>query len=199
MPNTSATGGYLADVTQPAEGVAFRRFIGELLRGVTGLPGDMVRPSWQENPPPMPAYGADWLAYGVTARRVEAGDPWQAEKTDGTGSALRRHEMLDVQCTAYGNNAEAILAALRDGLDVAQNREKLFLASMTVADCGQIVHTPELVNERWWNRADMTITLRREVRREYPILTFLAAAGSVDALREATTITQSFDSRKGEK
>ena len=34
MPNTSATGGYLADVTPPAEGVALRRFIGELLRGV---------------------------------------------------------------------------------------------------------------------------------------------------------------------
>lgn len=198
MPNTSATGGYLADVTPPAEGVALRRFIGELLRGVTGLPGDLVRPSWQENPPPIPAYGTDWLAYGVTARRVEAGEPWQAEKTDGTGSALRRHEMLDVQLTAYGNNAEAILAALRDGLDVAQNREQLFLASVTVADFGQIVHAPELVNERWWNRADAILTLRREVRREYPILTFWAALGDITA-QGAATIPQDFDSRKGEQ
>lgn len=196
--NTSATGGYLQDVTPPAEGIALRRFIGELLRGVTGLPGDLVRPSWQENPPPMPAYGVDWLAYGVTARRVEAGEPWQAEKTDGTGSALRRHEMLDVQVTAYGANAEAILASLRDGLDVAQNREQLFLAAMTVADFGQIVHAPELVNERWWNRADMTVTLRREVRREYPILTFLAALGDITA-QGAATIPQDFDSRKGEQ
>lgn len=198
MPNTSATGGYLQDVTPSTEGVALRRFIGELLRGVTGLPGDLVRPSWQENPPPMPAYGTDWLAYGVTARRVEAGEPWQAEKTDGTGSALRRHEMLDVQLTAYGNNAEAILAVLRDGLDVAQNREQLFLASVTVADFGQIVHAPELVNERWWNRADATLTLRREVRREYPILTFLAALGDITA-QGAATIPQDFDSRKGEQ
>lgn len=198
MPNTSATGGYLADVTPPAEGVTLRRFIGELLRGVTGLPGDLVRPSWQENPPPMPAYGTDWLAYGVTARRVEAGEPWQAEKTDGTGSALRRHEMLDVQVTAYGNNAEAILASLRDGLDVAQNREQLFLAGVAVADFGQIVHAPELVNERWWNRADATLTLRREVRREYPILTFLAALGDISA-QGGATIPQDFDSRKGEQ
>ena len=195
MPNTSATGGYLADVTPPAEGVALRRFIGELLRGVTGLPGDMVRPSWQENPPPMPAYGIDWLAYGVTARRVEAGEPWQAEKTDTSGAVLRRHEMLDVQLTAYGDNAEAILAALRDGLDVAQNREQLFLAGVTVADFGQIVHAPELVNERWWNRADSTLTLRREVRREYPVLTFAAAVGDI----AAADFPVDFDSRKGEK
>ena len=193
MPNTSATGGYLADVTPPADGVALRRFIGELLRGVTGLPGDMVRPSWQENPPPMPAFGTDWLAYGVTARRVEAGDPWQAERADGAGSYLRRHESLDVQVTAYGANAEAILASLRDGLDVAQNREQLFLASMTVEDCGQIVHAPELVNERWWNRADMTVTLRREVRREYPILSFAQAEGMIEAdgsrhIREPWTV-----------
>ena len=181
MPNTSATGGYLADVTPPAEGVALRRFIGELLRGVTGLPGDMVRPSWQENPPPMPAYGTDWLAYGVTARRVEAGDPWQAERADGSGSYLRRHESLDVQVTAYGANAEGILAALRDGLDVAQNREQLFLANVTVVECGQIIHAPELVNERWWNRADMTVTLRREVRREYPILHFVGADAKIVA------------------
>jgi hypothetical protein len=66
---------------------------------------------------------------------------------------------------------------------------------MTVADFGQIVHAPELVNERWWNRADATLTLRREVRREYPILTFLAAIGTV----EAATIPQDFDSRKGEQ
>ena len=198
MPNTSATGGYLQDVTPPAEGVALRRFIGELLRGVTGLPGDLVRPSWQENPPPMPAFGTDWLAYGVTARRVEAGEPWQAEMADGSGAALRRHEMLDVQVTAYGTNAEAILASLRDGLDVAQNREQLFLAAVTVADCGQIVHAPELVNNRWWNRADMTITLRREVRREYPILAFLAALGDISA-QGGATIPQDFDSRKGEQ
>lgn len=197
--NTSATGGYLADVTPPAEGQALRRFIGELLRGVTGLPGELVRPAWQTNPPPVPAHGVDWLAYAVTARRVEAGDPWQAEKPDASGAVLRRHEMIDVQCTAYGDNAEATLAALRDGLDVAQNREQLFLAAVTVADVGPIVHAPELVNEQWWNRADMTVTLRREVRREYPILSFVAADGDVEALREAATIPQSFDSRKGSR
>lgn len=180
MPNTSATGGYLQDVSPPAEGVALRRFIGELLAGVTGLPGELVRPQWQENPPPVPAFGTDWLAYGVTARRVEAGLPWQAWK-DGDGSHLRRHEMLDVQLIAYGENAEAILAALRDGLDVAQNREQLFLAGVAVQDFGAIIHAPELINERWWNRADATLTLQREVRRVYPILSFVAAYGDINA------------------
>lgn len=181
MPNTSATGGYLADVTPPAEGVALRRFIGEFLAGVSGLAGELVRPAWQENPPPMPAYSVTWLAYGVTARRVENGAPWQAERRDGSGGVLRLHEMLDVQLTAYGADAEALLATVRDGCDVAQNREQLFLAAVTVADFGDIIHAPELINERWWNRADATLTLRREIRREYPILHFVKAEGMIEA------------------
>ena len=189
MSNTSATGGYLADVTPPQEGVALRRFIGELLAGVTGLPGELVRPIWQDNPPPLPEHGTTWLAYGITARRVEAGEPWQAEMADGSGAALRRHEMLDVQLTAYGE-AEALLASLRDGLDVAQNREQLFLAAVAVVDFGAIIHAPELINERWWNRADSTLTLRREVRREYPILTFAAAEGGITGQAAAHDIVK---------
>ena len=177
--NTSATGGYLQDVHPPVEGVALRRFLHDFLAGVSGLPGDLVRPSWQDNPPPMPAHGVTWLAYGVTARRVEAGEPWQAWK-DGAGSHLRRHETLDVQLTAYGE-AEALLAAIRDGVDVAQNREQLFLAGVTVADFGAIIVAPELIGELWWNRADALLTMRREVRREYPILSFVAAYGALHA------------------
>lgn len=189
MSNTSATGGYLQQVAGPMEGLDLRRFLGTVLVGVSGLDPQLVRPSWQQNPPPIPNIDTDWMAFGISARRAD-NDPYQAEKDDGQRSIMARHEELDILLTFYGPNCLQIAAELRDGFELTQNTESLLLAGMAYIDLSDIVHAPELVNERFYDRADATLTIRREVRREYRILNFVAAYGVIHANRDVTTLSR---------
>lgn len=189
MSNTSATGGYLTPgMIAPDEDQTLRRFLQRLLSGVTGLVGDMVRPMWQTNPPPVPAIDVNWLAFSVDNQRPDA-NPYQRQ-TDDDGMLLVRHEDLDLRCIFYGPNCQKNANLLRDGLYVAQNRERLFLAGVAVVGVSDTMHVPELINDRYFDRADITISMRREIRRDYQVLHFLGAAGTVEANREEALITE---------
>lgn len=193
MPNTSATGGYLLQGDpKPIEGQALRRFLHGLLVGVSGLPTTLVRPSWQPNPPPIPDIDTDWLAFGISAVRPEAGDPYYRQLDTGEGLTIR-HEAIDVACTFYGPNAVGNAGALRDGMYIGQNRENLYLAGMGLVGFSDTIHAPELINDRFFDRADITMTLRREVRRTYPILHFVAAYGAIHANRAITTLHRDWE------
>ena len=61
---------------------------------------------------------------------------------------------------------------------------------MAIVYVGNITHAPELINERFFDRADMTMTVRREIRREYRILPFVAANGLIRANRDIETLTR---------
>lgn len=185
--NTSATGGYLTQVSGPIDGLDLRRFIGTVISGISGLPPEYVRPAWQPNPPPIPGIDVDWIAFGITNRRAD-NDPYQRE--DGLTTTMIRHEELDILITCYGPDCLQLAAELRDGTDLTQNNESLLLAGMAIVDLSDITHAPELINERFFDRADMTMTIRREIRREYRILTFVAANGIIRANRAIETLTR---------
>jgi hypothetical protein len=190
MSNTSATGGYLTQGTPaPSEGQALRRFLQAMLVGVTGLPNNLVRQSWEANPAPVPSIETNWMAFGIESQRSEAGDPYHRQRDDGS-SLLIRHEELDVACIFYGPDAQQNANLLRDGLYLAQNRESMYSVGMGLVGFSETFHVPELINDRFFDRADITMTLRREVRREYPVLHFLAADGIIYANRHVTTLTR---------
>lgn len=187
MPNTSATGGYLQQSSGPIEGLDLRRFIGTLLVGVSGFTTGLVRPSWQQNPPPMPSIGTNWMAFGITSRKADNA-PYQVEKADGLGAIMLRHEELEILLVFYGPDCLQKAAEVRDGFYISQNTEALFLAGMAYIDLSDIIHAPELVNDRYFDRADATLTIRREVRRDYPILSFVSANGTLHADRGINTL-----------
>lgn len=187
MSNTSATGGYLQQVAGPIEGLDLRRFIGTVLVGVSGFAPEMVRPAWQQNPPPVPNIDTNWMAFGITARRAD-NDPYQVEKDDGQGTLMLRHEELDIMLAFYGPDCLQKAAEVREGFELTQNTESLLLAGMAYIDLSDIIHAPELVNDRYFDRADTTLTIRREVRREYRILNFVSANGAIHANRDVTTM-----------
>lgn len=188
MPNTSATGGYLSQTSGPLDGLDLRRFIGSVLVGVSGLAPELVRPAWQQNPPPVPGIDVNWMAFGITSRRAD-NDPYQAEKSGGDGSIMLRHEELDILLTFYGPGCLQKAADVRDGFELTQNTESLLLAGMAYIDLSDVIHAPELVNDRWFDRADATLTIRREVRREYRVLSFVGAGGGVKANRGTESLT----------
>lgn len=189
MSNTSATGGYLRQTTGPVDNLDFRRFVGTVLVGISGFAPELVRPAWQPNPAPIPGIDTDWMAFGQTSRRVDF-DAYQAEKTDGTLTTQTRHEEIDFVLTFYGPNCLGKASELRDAADITQNQSALYLAGMAIVDFTDITHAPELVNERWFDRCDMTMTIRREIRREYRILNFVSAYGETYANRDISTLSR---------
>ena len=188
MPNSSATGGYLTQTSSSIDGQALRRFLQSVIVGVTGLNATLVRPMWQQNPPPVPSIDVDWCGFAIMTQRPEKGA--FHEQLDAGGATLLRHEELDLLCAFYGPNCLVNAGLLRDGLElIAQNREQLFLAGMGINGFSDITHAPELVNDRFFDRADITMTIQREIRRSYDILHFVGASGNVTANRGIESLT----------
>lgn len=188
MPNTSATGGYLTQTSSSIDGQALRRFLQSVIVGVTGLNATLVRPMWQQNPPPIPSIDVDWCGFAIMTQRPEKGA--FHEQLNAGGATLLRHEELDLLCAFYGPSCLVNAGLLRDGLElIAQNREQLFLAGMGVNGFSDITHAPELVNDRFFDRADITMTIQREIRRSYDILHFVGASGTVTANRDTESLT----------
>lgn len=190
MTNTSATGGYLPATPSPAplEGPALINFFQEWIVGLTGLPGKMVRPRWQQEPPNIPEEGTDWLAFGITNR---AADTFAVELHPPLGpdyNQIRRHEVLDILVSIYGPNADNYAHLLREGMALAQNREPLSLNSMGLISSGAVQTVPELVKEKWYYRVDMPFSIRRQIVREFRVLSLTSAQGTVNNENYLTSI-----------
>lgn len=180
MPNTSATGGpLLPSSSAPSDDDALVDFLNAVIAGITGLSGTLIRPRWQERPPPLPPVGTTWMATGIGTR---SGDtfPEVEHDPDGEGADnLNQHEEFVLDCTFYGPAAQSTATLLRDGLNIAQNREVLDTNGVKFIATGPMPNTPEVVNQRWLMRTDMPITFRREVGRTYPVLNIIEAVGTV--------------------
>jgi hypothetical protein len=53
------------------------------------------------------------------------------------------------------------------------------MANMGFVATGDIMHIPELINERWFDRYQMGVTLRRQIFRTYPVLSFVSVSGII--------------------
>lgn len=188
-PNTSATGGYLqpASSTPLPGGLSFHRFIQTMLVGISGLSGDLVRPKWQPNPPKQPDGDVNWLAFAL---QDDDADTNAFSGVDENGhNIFQRMETLEVPCSFYGPASYEIAKLLRDGLQIPQNTEAINRASMGFVSTSRIVHVPDLVNEIWVNRYEMSLFLRREILRSYPIVTFLSVSGTLTVNDNPKTVS----------
>lgn len=194
MPlNSSASGGYLSPAANPAplEGQALLRFFQQIIVGITALPGNMVRPYWQEEPPDIPDAGTAWAAFKITKRPSDE-YPFVGMSNvplGGVAYQMQRHEELDILTTFYdmgstglnnsGGQADYNVSLLRDGLLVPQNREPLFLAGMGLVKTGDEVPVPVIVKKRWQYRVDLEWVVRRQINRVYNVTTIVSAQGDI--------------------
>lgn len=182
MANDSSTAGYLLpdpNGPQPLEGDPFVEFMQAIVVGITGLDGSKVRPRWQTNVPNLPLANENWAAIGAVRTipdtfAVELHDP----DDEGT-SELQRHEVIELLASFYGPLADAYAALLRDGLQIAQNREVFQLNAVALVDTGEAITAPILTKNVWQNRVDIRITVRRQVRRVYRVFNLLSANGVI--------------------
>lgn len=190
MPNTSATGGALLPSTTPAplEGAALQNFLHDWFVALSGLDNTMVRPRWQAEPVNIPQATDSWLAFGIT--RYES-DTFASEQHFASGSGyneIRRHEVLNILLSFYGPSADSYAAILRDGMQVAQNREVLTLNAMGLVESGEVVAVPELVKDKWYYRADLTVRIRRQIVRQYAVQNLLTGHVGLDNEHYVTPI-----------
>ncbi len=161
-------------------GLNLTQFIQTVMVGVSGLPGILVRPKWQVDPPKQPDIGVNWMAIGIETLTPDANGYVGVNEDEATVS--QRHEAIDVSCHIYGPDALENADLIRDGFQVPPNLEALRSADMGFVETSTARHLPDLVNQRWINRYIMNVILRREVRRVYPILTFLSARGTIHSV-----------------
>lgn len=181
MPNDSSTGGYLSPVAPSSAlfDAALDAVLQQMVAGITGLPGPMVRPRWQPIVPKQPEPSVDWCAIGVVS--FDPSD-YPAESHDGTGGGSdtqQAWEEFTVLASFYGPAGMLNASLLRRGVYVAQNREPLQAAGMDVVDAGKTTTAPDLVNQQWVRRFDIPLRLRRKVQTTYPVLNIASADDAI--------------------
>lgn len=134
-----------------------------LVQALTGLPENLVRPRWQPKPPKVPGPEVTWCAVGIVRRCAPPVSEVRRVRLPGgtESSRVETHELLEVLASFYGPQADELALALREGLQVEENRYPLREANMAYVQNGPLTHVPERVNMRFIYRVDVPLTFRR--------------------------------------
>lgn len=187
---SSAYPGYLLPTTpSPLDDEQLGRRLSNLIAGVTGLPGAMVRPRWQADAPPIPPPETDWAAVGVTTYPTRGGVPYLQHVSDDDGHDVV-HDPSDLEAlvTFYGPGCAGLARLVTTALWVGQSWEQLTPLGISLRDVGEVRVTAEKVNERFYRRADFVLQLTQSVTRDYAILNVLRADGEVHAQHGVDTM-----------
>lgn len=181
MANDSTASGYLAPTDAVVADDGLEDIFTGMVVGISGITAGLVRPRWQKDPPPIPAASINWCAIGITVTTPDDNAAIShAPGLNGDGvDTLLRHEEIEVMASFYGPQGQANALRLRDGLQVAQNRDTLALAGVRFVSAGRLMNAPDLANQQWIRRYDLTLTFRRAVTRTYNIRNLRSASGNV--------------------
>lgn len=197
MSNTSATGGYIQPFQPVGSDQEFRRFLQQVLVNVSQLPDEMVLQAWQANVNLVNQINQDWLSFGILSRTPDA-TPYFSMGTQEEGLNYQRYESIDIGCFFYGPNCQSYAALVRDNLTIPQNTDILGFGGIGITNFSETRHVPELYNDHWFDRADLTITVMREIRRTYPTLSFTQSGGTLYVNSATTTQTVDWSATAGE-
>lgn len=188
MANTSATGGYLTPTSPPpAADLDLDVLLQGVIAGITGLPGDKVRPRVQPNDQlgrpvtPIPNADTDWCAVEVTS--YDPDDmPALIHISDGDGyTILRRSARLNVLASFYGPHSDYYANLAHDALYIGQNREAMQADGLNFVSAETVRRVPDIVNGSNRRRADLPMRLVQAIERRYEIRNVLQADGTIRA------------------
>lgn len=174
MSNDSTTAGYLTPVGElPKYDKELEREISRWICGVSGLPANVVFPRWADPQPLIPRNGVTWCAFGITTmpRPVTLANI----QTTDEQSEQWTWEKVTVICCFYGPQGAATATTFREGIYVAQNNAELNKTGLSLVSTTDVISAPELINNIWVRRYDLTATLSRKNIRIYNIKTIQSA------------------------
>lgn len=183
--NNSSTGGYIlpAPPAPLPSNLTFKQFLQTAFVGISGLDPTLVRPKWEINPAKQPDVGINWLAIGIGTKRSNYNIyNGSAVVNSQIVNVSSRHEDIEVKCSFYGPNSDDYVDVVVDGFQIQQNLEALATAFMGFVYTSEAIRVPDFVNERWIDRYEMSVFLRRERLRTYPILTFSSVSGTIESI-----------------
>lgn len=192
IPNSS-TGGILvpgvAPFPVPIYGDPLLDLFHDTIQGIIGFTdGSLVRPRWQPDPPNIPDFSVDWVAFGIVMTKKDW-QPYQFHDptaNDGNGAQVfERDEELTILHSFYGPNSQQLQSQYEDGLQIDQNRGLLDINGIKLMSMQDAYQLPALLKEKWVKKVDQRVVFRRRIRRVYPTLTLLAA--NVDIINEQFT------------
>lgn len=178
--NSSSAPGFLAPLSEPLFDDPLADFLHGFFVGLTGLDGTMVRPRWQPEPPNMPDFTDNWLAFGIN--RIQEDDfAYQGEDPhDRQQDVVERDQILTVLCSFYGPQGMRIAHRMSVGVQLAQNRTYLASQQITVIDVQDAFNIPALLKEKWVPRVDRSMRLRRRAGWTFGIRTVESAQAQLD-------------------
>ena len=156
------------------------------LATLLGLPGDLVRPRWQPEPPNQPALNADWVAFSATADEEAT---QTSQRLIGTELVMIRQETVDMFVSAYGPNAYSLLTRLNDCLQLGDNRAALQRLGIDFTFKTRTTYVPSLVREINVRRADAHFYFSRLSERRFNVGQIESASGQVINNAGVTTFT----------
>lgn len=182
---TSATGGYLTQTEVPLPNdLTLTQFIQQMIVGMTGMNGTMVREKFQKNSVEQEATPEDvWCAFFVTETTPDA-NAYTEVIREGDMSKMQRHLELVVDCSFYGEGSKVFAEKLRDGFQIAQNRDVLTTGNMGFKEVSTIRSVPEKHGQVWFKRYDMNVVLRRQIDKTFAVLSFNSAGGTIKAEKD---------------
>ncbi|MCA6999491.1 phage neck terminator protein [Dickeya solani] len=169
MSNDSTSPGYLTPVgNAPVYDEELERQVSRWIRGITGMDAKMVFPRWTDPQAAIPANGNTWCSFGITTMPRPA-TPANVQVSEEE-SEQWTWEQVTVLCCFYGPQGASMAARFREGIFVDQNSDTLrSAAGMSLIDAGTIFNLPELINNQWVRRYDITTTLSRKNIRTYNV------------------------------
>lgn len=169
MSNDSTAPGYLTPVGDtPEYDEELERQISRWIHGVTGMAVKNIYPRWTDPQSSIPKNGVTWCGFGITTmpRPVNTANVQISEDESEQWS----WENVSVLCCFYGPKGAGTAALFREGIFIEQNADALRRAAgLSLLDAGAIFNLPELINNQWVRRYDITVTLSRKNTRTYNV------------------------------
>lgn len=168
MSNDSTQAGYLTPVSAPqAYDETLERLLSRWVKALCSLPDGMVRPRWTPVQAAMPAQEVNWCGFGITGFTGDDSPAFVQHSEDD--AQMWRHEIVECMASFYGPSSQQIASLFRDGMQIPQNNAELNSIGLSFFDVSPVSSFPELINNQWVRRYDVTVRMRRKVIRDYGV------------------------------
>lgn len=174
MSNDTTKAGWLNPTSDPPDyDEALEQKLNQWICGLSGLSAEMVHPRWIPTQAAQPPQSTNWCTFGVLGISDDTNPAFQNQSSDS--AEMWKHEQIECMASFYGPNGQSIGFQFRDGLMVSQNNAQLNTFNLSLGHYTNLIPVPELIDNQWVRRYDMTIYLRRKLVRTYGIKSLLSS------------------------